>query len=150
VLAPFSSGRSIPNGSKALGSRPLIIRSLNKSAVTGASKMPFDARLRIRPWGFPVSTNTLQHHHQDLRDKLGLDRDFTIHSQRHTMLTRLGESGADAFTIRVSRGTAASQSLSVMFIRHQSTLSARLDVSRPTRSLQFSPQSQMAKNHKLR
>ena len=29
----------------------------------------------------------------------GLSRDFVIHSLRHTMLTRLGESGVDAFTI---------------------------------------------------
>src|SRR5262249_39629119 len=49
---------------------------------------------------FPVSTNTLQHHHQKLRGELGLDPDFTLHSLRHTMLTRLGESGADAFTIK--------------------------------------------------
>ena len=31
---------------------------------------------------------------------LGVDPDFVIHSLRHTMLTRLGESGADAFTIK--------------------------------------------------
>lgn len=30
---------------------------------------------------------------------LGLQKDFVVHSLRHTMLTRLGESGADAFTI---------------------------------------------------
>jgi integrase len=28
-----------------------------------------------------------------------LKKDFVVHSLRHTMLTRLGESGADAFTI---------------------------------------------------
>jgi integrase len=58
------------------------------------------SRLRIGPRVFPVTANTLQHHHQDLRDKLGLDSDFTLHSLRHTALTRLGESGADAFTIK--------------------------------------------------
>jgi hypothetical protein len=30
---------------------------------------------------------------------MGLPKDFVIHSLRHTMLTRLGESGVDAFTI---------------------------------------------------
>jgi len=30
---------------------------------------------------------------------MGLPKDFVIHSLRHTMLTGLGESGVDAFTI---------------------------------------------------
>ena len=30
---------------------------------------------------------------------IGLGKDFVIHSLRHTMLSRLGESGVDAFTI---------------------------------------------------
>jgi integrase len=37
--------------------------------------------------------------HQGIRDKLKLPSDFVIHSFRHTMLTRLGEAGVDAFTI---------------------------------------------------
>jgi integrase len=43
---------------------------------------------------------------------MGLPKDFLIHSLRHTMLTRLGESGVDAFTImRVAghRGITVSQ-----------------------------------------
>jgi site-specific recombinase XerD len=35
----------------------------------------------------------------DVRTALKLPEDFVIHSLRHTMLTRLGEAGADAFTI---------------------------------------------------
>jgi integrase len=58
------------------------------------------SRLRIGPerslyQRTPSSITT-----KDLRDKLGLDSDFTLHSLRHTMLTRLGESRADAFTIK--------------------------------------------------
>jgi site-specific recombinase XerD len=37
--------------------------------------------------------------HQKVRTSTRLPRDFVIHSLRHTMLTRLGESGVDAFTI---------------------------------------------------
>jgi len=37
--------------------------------------------------------------HDDARNELKLPVDFVIHSLRRTMLTRLGESGADAFTI---------------------------------------------------
>lgn len=47
------------------------------------------------PW-VPTSIN---HQHERLRGALKLPKDFVIHSFRHTCLTRLGESGADAFTI---------------------------------------------------
>jgi len=42
---------------------------------------------------------SINHLHQKARAAVGLGRDFVIHSLRHTMLTRLGESGVDAFTI---------------------------------------------------
>jgi len=42
---------------------------------------------------------SLDHQHDDVRTALKLPSDFVIHSLRHTMLTRLGEAGADAFTI---------------------------------------------------
>lgn len=42
---------------------------------------------------------SINHLHQKVRNMLKLPNDFVIHSLRHTMLTRLGESGVDAFTI---------------------------------------------------
>lgn len=39
------------------------------------------------------------HQHEHVREALKVPKDFVIHSLRHTMLTRLGEAGADAFTI---------------------------------------------------
>jgi integrase len=42
---------------------------------------------------------SVNHLHQKARTGLKLSKDFVIHSLRHTMLTRLGESGVDAFTI---------------------------------------------------
>src|SRR5262245_34690604 len=57
-------------------------------------------------WVFPGETDaapilgtSLDHQHKDVRDTLKLPEDFVINSLRHTMLTRLGEAGADAFTI---------------------------------------------------
>jgi integrase len=56
-------------------------------------------------WVFPSETGgpalgtSLDHQHDDVRKALKLQQDFVIHSLRHTMLTRLGEAGADAFTI---------------------------------------------------
>ena len=42
----------------------------------------------------------LAHMHADVRIKLGFTGEFVLHSLRHTALTRLGESGCDAFTIK--------------------------------------------------
>ena len=44
------------------------------------------------PPSWIISTTTV-------RDNLKLSRDFVVHSLRHTMLTRLGEAGAEVFTI---------------------------------------------------
>jgi integrase len=58
-------------------------------------------------WVFPGETaaaailvSSLDHTHATVREALELTKeDFVIHSLRHTMLTRLGEAGADVFTI---------------------------------------------------
>jgi integrase len=57
-------------------------------------------------WAFPGETDSaaflvssLDHQHDGVRGALKMPADFVIHSLRHTMLTRLGEAGADAFSI---------------------------------------------------
>lgn len=47
----------------------------------------------------PIPGTSLDHQHNVIREKLKLPQGFVIHSLRHTMVTRLGESGAEAFTI---------------------------------------------------
>ena len=47
----------------------------------------------------PMLASSLAHRHASVRASLKLPSDFVIHSLRHTFLTRLGEAGADAFTI---------------------------------------------------
>jgi hypothetical protein len=47
----------------------------------------------------PIVMTSLDHQHDDVRTALKLPEDFVVHSLRHTMLTRLGEAGADAFAI---------------------------------------------------
>jgi len=49
--------------------------------------------------GLPFLVSSLDHQHNEFRWLLGMSAEFVIHSLRHTMLTRLGEAGADAFTI---------------------------------------------------
>ena len=47
----------------------------------------------------PILGTSLDHQHDAVRTALKLPSGFVIHSLRHSMLTRLGEAGADAFTI---------------------------------------------------
>jgi integrase len=47
----------------------------------------------------PLLVTSLDHEHAKLRALLRMPDDFVLHCLRHTMLTRLGESGVDAFTI---------------------------------------------------
>jgi integrase len=47
----------------------------------------------------PFLTTSLDHQHARVRTRLQLPKEAVIHSLRHTMLTRLGESGVDVFTI---------------------------------------------------
>jgi len=49
--------------------------------------------------GSPLSESRLDQQHLRLRKLLKLPSDFVLHSLRHTFGTRLGESGAEAFTI---------------------------------------------------
>ena len=55
--------------------------------------------LFTRDKGNPFLVTSLDHLHEGVRTALRFPKDFVIHSLRHTMLTRLGESGADAFSI---------------------------------------------------
>jgi len=54
--------------------------------------------------GKPYLVTSLDHLHQKLRRDLQLPMDCVIHSFRHTFLTRFGEAGADAFTIKKVAG----------------------------------------------
>ena len=47
----------------------------------------------------PLLPSSLAHLHARVRRRLKLPAEFVLYSLRHTALTRLGENGADAFTI---------------------------------------------------
>ena len=49
--------------------------------------------------GKPMLVTSLDHLHAKVRESLKMPADFVVHSLRHTMLTRLGMLGVDAFTI---------------------------------------------------
>ena len=67
-----------------------------KAKVKSASAFPGDVL------DSPILGTPLDHQHDGVRTKLKLPKDFVIHSLRHTMLSRLGESGADSFTMRIA------------------------------------------------
>ena len=47
----------------------------------------------------PFLATSLNHQHSKVREKLGLPKDFVLNSFGHSMFTRLGEAGVDAFII---------------------------------------------------
>ena len=65
------------------------------------------------PWVFaesasrPMLNSSLDPVHKDLRETQRMPGEFVIHSLRHTHGTRLGEAGADAFTIMRRMGHAS-------------------------------------------
>jgi integrase len=52
----------------------------------------------------PLPVWTLEAQHKRIKESLRLDPDAVIHSFRHTFGTRLGETGADAFTVMRAMG----------------------------------------------
>jgi integrase len=52
----------------------------------------------------PLSRHTVSNQQRAVRRLLKMPEEFVIHSLRHTMLTRLGAAGADAFTIKKLAG----------------------------------------------
>jgi integrase len=79
----------------------------NLSLTARAAEMLKARKAAVKSaWVFPadcpeaaILVTSIDHQHDDVRDTLKLSKEFVVHSLRHTMLTRLGEAGADAFTI---------------------------------------------------
>jgi integrase len=86
------SGKS-KNAKRAI---PLTPRAAE--LLRGMSRLAVD-QFVFSSVGRHYSVTHLDHLHLDVRDDLGWDKDFVPHSLRHTFGTRLGEAGADAFTI---------------------------------------------------
>jgi integrase len=83
------------NAKRTLSLTPRVAEMLKTRKAASKSEWVFPGDSP----GAPILVTSLDHQHDDVREILNLSDDFVIHSLRHTMLTRLGEAGADAFTI---------------------------------------------------
>jgi integrase len=80
-------------GNLSLTARASEMLKARKAAAKSAWVFPGDSP------DAPILGTSLDHQHDTVRTDLKLPQDFVIHSVRHTMLTRLGKAGAEAFTI---------------------------------------------------
>lgn len=76
---------------------PLTVRV--RTMLEGRRSRSSSFRVFTGPKGRPLLVSSLDHQHKALRARLNLTGEFVLHSLRHTYGTRLGEAGADAFTI---------------------------------------------------
>ncbi|HLG95511.1 MAG TPA: tyrosine-type recombinase/integrase [Bryobacteraceae bacterium] len=83
------------NARRAVSLTPRVVTMLTQRKADAVSHLVFPGESLEAPF-LPSS---LAHQHSRVRDKLKLSAGFVVHSLRHTALTRLGEAGADAFTI---------------------------------------------------
>jgi len=81
-----SKGRNMPLSQR--------VQEMLKTREPEASGLVFH-----REDGTPLLPTSVNHQHSAVRKDMKLPADFTPHSLRHTFGTRLGESGAEAFTI---------------------------------------------------
>jgi len=82
--------------SKRARNVPLSDRAVSVLRTAGPRK---DGLVFHRPDGIPLSASLLGQQQKRVGDRLKLPEDFVLHSLRHTFGSRLGESGADAFSI---------------------------------------------------
>ncbi len=97
--AKFGALRVREGKSKNAGRYLLLTERVQSMLKT---KMESDNSIGIFPdrnGNLPYRISSLDHQHKRVRRRLHLPEEAVIHSLRHTHLTRLGESGADAFTI---------------------------------------------------
>ena len=113
VALKWSDIELMPVGSAAFG----YLRVREGKSKHAKRTVPLTARTRImleerrrlesnrseRVFCIQLGTS-LAHLHSKVRVEMKQSADFVLHSLRHTFLTRLGEAGADAFTIKTVAG----------------------------------------------
>jgi integrase len=88
------------NAKRNISLTPRVRAMLDSRKSSGQSAYVFTDETGTKP----ISIWTLEDQHKRMRQALKLPADAVIHSFRHTFGTRLGETGADAFTIMKAMG----------------------------------------------
>ena len=89
----------VQKGKSAKARRTLSLTARAVTMLTARSKTSTSEFVFCGRLGKPILVTSLDHQHSKVRESLKLPADFVVHSLRHTMLTRLGLLGVDAFTI---------------------------------------------------
>lgn len=97
--------RYIPLTARARG----VLSELKKAHETAKKTNPKASPAVFTHNGQPITVTWASHNFTWARRKLGLPDSCTLHSTRHSYLTRLGAAGADAFTISKIAGHATIQ-----------------------------------------
>jgi integrase len=84
-------------GKNAKRNVPLTVRA--RAMLLARKSRSTSFRVFVDADGLPLRITSLDHQHERLRAALKLSGEFVLHSLRHTYRTRLGEAGADAFSI---------------------------------------------------
>lgn len=88
------------NAPRNLSLTPRVHQMLARRSMEAKSAYVFTDEAGFKP----LSIYTLEDQHKRMKAALTLPKDAVIHSFRHTFGTRLGEAGADAFTIMKAMG----------------------------------------------
>lgn len=89
----------VRDGKSRFARRNIPLTSRVRAMLAGRVSQVDSALIFPNPDGKPYLVTSLDHQHGTARSGHRVPKDFVIHSLRHTYGTRLGESGADAFTI---------------------------------------------------
>jgi len=89
----------VPKGKSPRARRTVSLTARVREMLAGRSKKTSSEFVFPGKGDVPILVTSLEHQHSKVREFLKMPEDFVVHSLRHTMLTRLGLLGVDAFTI---------------------------------------------------
>jgi integrase len=89
----------VQKGKSPKARRTVSLTARVREMLAGRSKKTSSEFVFPGQGDVPILVTSLDHQHSKVRELLKLPEDFVVHSLRHTMLTRLGLLGVDAFTI---------------------------------------------------
>ena len=97
----------VPEGKSKYARRNVPLTDHVRAMLLGRNQHMISPLVFPSEIGRPYLIQSIDHVHAEVRHLLRLPIDFVVYSSRHTYGTRLGESGADAFTIMCLMGQSS-------------------------------------------